>query len=878
MNKYWDEAKNAVSNAINPQKNGPVDATGASSSQLFSSYQTNPSSPMAGASGFSDAGYWFTFNPLTVTNWNKDLGYQLAIIDGRTGVPVKMGQADAVYTFPINPSSISITTPVASTVEVTNKGVNETNNGAPLRMISIAGTTGVLPVLKALTANSASYSGIRQNIEYAFKNSIKALGSAAVQTQQLQATFTGNKDVKSPLNKDLSSPALGNSEFADLYQTGFAKIHDLKRFLDFYISAKKEIQNKSWRLVFICHKDEEQYYCTLNNYATQKSAGTIEYGYTINMTAWRRSPINAKASPRKIPGTASVTSDLARIFASIVKSRQVLASYLNVLSGIRSDINDSFITPVGETILLTKDVVGAAFTMGDFAFSGDIIRSTASSLKNYYASNQAPLLDASARIKQLGFVSSLNSNGTSNSALTDSVNQKLNDGKADDYISSEETADPFQVLLNNPSQYPEIFDNVQMDSLDISEQVTNSIDSIMNNVRSFTAEDIITRKEKILDFSRSISEALGGGSDTYNRVNGQNALKKSFKKLTTEDIMILDELNNVAMELDSLIANMDKVTSEVIEDYYSFYKDYAVSNGLNFSVDSVSKFYIPFPHGGSLEMIALQYLGDADRWIELVALNALKAPYVDEDGVEIKVLASSGGNTLSVGSDDYVYVGQVVEVSSDTQPTTVRKIREIDVVNVAQTLITFEESSGKPLTMYKPRDNAKIKAFMPNTVNSNMLIAIPSTTAPKQDSIFKISPELDDLDKLARIAKIDLLLDSQGDVILTGGGDIRLAVGLANITQAAVLKVRTGTNTLLQDPTYGNPANAGMNTSDASAKDVADSLNKSFSDDPRFNGLVSVEVSKTGPAIVVNSLVNIANTDISLPISAELPKPNNNNT
>jgi hypothetical protein len=389
---------------------------------------------------------------------------------------------------------------------------------------------------------------------------------------------------------------------------------------------------------------------------------------------------------------------------------------------------------------------------------------------------------------------------------------------------------------------------------------------------------MIERRDKIANFSRSISEALGGGSDTFSRVIGANIPKKTFKRLTTEDILILEKLNDIQMQMDAIIASMDTATSESSEDYYSFYRDFAVANGINFSESSISKFYVPFPFGATLESLAVQYLGSPERWIEIAALNSLKEPYVDEVGQLIDIKSSSGGNTLGVSSDRLLYVGQIVEISSDTKPSTVRKIREIDVVNAGLTLVTFEDSKGLPLTAYKPSENAKMKVFMPDTVNSNMLIAIPSTSAPRQGSVFKITPELDDLNKLARIAKIDIMLDTQGDIILTGGGDVKLAAGLTNIIQAATLKIRTKTNTLLQAPEFGNPADAGVNTSEASAQDVADALNDSFSGDPRFNGLISVQVSKKGPVIMIDSLVNIANTDINLPISAEVPKINNSNS
>lgn len=858
--KFKNATVSSFKEAIAPSKKSPLEATaGASENKYLNSLP-------ADANTMADFGFWLNYNALDTRLWNSDYGYRMSI-EKSTGEEV------ASYSFAINPSAISIENPVATTVETTMKGILETHNGAPLRRIALSGTTGVLPILRALNSNSSG-SQLKNTIEYAFKNSIKAVRALGVQANRVANAFSGGARPTYPLN--LVSSAGPNEQ--DIQQTGFAKINDLKRFLEYYIAGKKETANRDWRLCLYMYKDQEKYFCSLNNYGIQKGAGTIEYNYSIQLTAWKRAPIQNFPKGRSLPARRNQISQFARVLNTLTEARRFISAYLNVLSGIRADINDSLVTPLGETILLCKQIAGAVLTAADFAFSGDVIRSTESSIKNYFTKNQPALLDASAKIKQLGFVALNGTTGNDLSALRQSVDFKNSDGRASDYISPEESADPINTLFNNPAQYPEIFDSIELDSLELSDEVSSTIEQISNGVLQFTAEDMIERRDKIANFSRSISEALGGGSDTFSRVIGANIPKKTFKRLTTEDILILEKLNDIQMQMDAIIASMDTATSESSEDYYSFYRDFAVANGINFSESSISKFYVPFPFGATLESLAVQYLGSPERWIEIAALNSLKEPYVDEVGQLIDIKSSSGGNTLGVSSDRLLYVGQIVEISSDTKPSTVRKIREIDVVNAGLTLVTFEDSKGLPLTAYKPSENAKMKVFMPDTVNSNMLIAIPSTSAPRQGSVFKITPELDDLNKLARIAKIDIMLDTQGDIILTGGGDVKLAAGLTNIIQAATLKIRTKTNTLLQAPEFGNPADAGVNTSEASAQDVADALNDSFSGDPRFNGLISVQVSKKGPVIMIDSLVNIANTDINLPISAEVPKINNSNS
>ena len=279
---------------------------------------------------------------------------------------------------------------------------------------------------------------------------------------------------------------------------------------------------------------------------------------------------------------------------------------------------------------------------------------------------------------------------------------------------------------------------------------------------------------------------------------------------------------------------------------------------------------MPFPEGATLEQLALQYLGNETRWIELVALNGLKAPYIDEVGNFIPVIGSAGGNTLSVGSPDGFFIGQIVEISSDATLKTVRKIKSIDQVNSAQTILTFVDSDAGLLTAYKPKDNAKIHAYLPDTVNANMLIAIPSETRTQFTEMFKTSPELSELNSLAKIAKMDILINSEGDLVLSGGGDLTLAVGMTNMTQAAMLILKTGTETLLQIPDYGNPARLGESLANVDAKDTLDSISNAFKNDPRFSGLAAGEVKVNGGAVEINAIAQVSDSNLNLPLNLKV--------
>src|SRR5271166_4395939 len=73
--------------------------------------------------------------------WDQVYPYQFIILHANSD-----GTYDVTpfrFTLPCPPESISVTMPSADTLGATLTGINEVNGGAPFRMISLSGTTGV---------------------------------------------------------------------------------------------------------------------------------------------------------------------------------------------------------------------------------------------------------------------------------------------------------------------------------------------------------------------------------------------------------------------------------------------------------------------------------------------------------------------------------------------------------------------------------------------------------------------------------------------------------------------------------------------------------------------------------------------------------------
>jgi hypothetical protein len=90
-----------------------------------------------------DSAWVFVGDDIDGTRWNKVYPYQLIIVEKTASGYANTGK---VFTLPIPPTDMQISTPFAITTSVTLGGIVEEHNGAPLRQIQFSGTTGVVPL------------------------------------------------------------------------------------------------------------------------------------------------------------------------------------------------------------------------------------------------------------------------------------------------------------------------------------------------------------------------------------------------------------------------------------------------------------------------------------------------------------------------------------------------------------------------------------------------------------------------------------------------------------------------------------------------------------------------------------------------------------
>lgn len=818
-------------------------------------------------------------NEITEKTLVSDLFYNFASIDGldfRKIYPYSFviydestGEGREIF-LPLPPTAFSIDIPSATQLTVTLGGIVEESNGAPLRTINISGSTGIInskdfevpkPAEDFLKSNPAGDNRGSDSSDSNSSNFLNLIGDYAIKTAvgtatgalsntlgELQSTYnsvaSAVQNIIKPFGGTINFYPLNKYDNNIRKKTGFYWFHSLLRFFEYYLHIKRTEEGKNIRLIFNVYKDRQFFYVTINNFRWQKIPGSVEYNYSISLTAWKKIIPNTLKQGDPVIPTSSSFNLFDSLRQSISGIRETILSLQNVFYAANQDIYENVLVPLSELNLLVKDAAGLQKTCGDFfdqfkngSFNNAVSRYVK---ENPFIYNE--LIQASTKNNYV-----FGSPQSSSSASLDNDKKTLSSNQSQTNILPSD-------MVKNPYKYWNFYDQIPTDSLQLDQKSRSAINSKLESVRSFTIYDIIERRKKLESFSKTFSDL---------------AIKD--KRLNLNEVLLSSQLNSLIISCDVLINYYKNQPKNVSNDYYSYYVDYAVSNGLNLT-KARSKFFVPFPAGSTLESLAYQYLNDSGKWLEIAALNGLKAPYVDEEGFYLNLKSNGNQSTILLSTRENLYVGQVVEISSDTVTAKKIKITEITEFSKTEFLVSFEGSLD--LSVYTVLDNAKIHAYLPNTVNSDMLIAIPSNATPINQNQVNLGPGLDQLNCVAQTSKIDLLLSTSGDLVLTANGNIKRAIGFTNLSQAAKIKLLTKQGSMLHRPNFGNPLQDGISIANFNAKKYLSQLNQTFGQDQRFTGILFSNVSVKGPAVDVTLLIGTSNAGVNLPITTTVPTVN----
>lgn len=234
------------------------------------------------------------------------------------------------YFFPVNPESLSISTPYAVNITPTLGGVVEEHSGAVFYNITISGTTGVLPELDFST-------GVPRNPE-------KDLRPTSAKDGFSLGGFAAG--AIAAVNNIVSTIVGTSSKMVDgtrNVKSGYTAYHVLYKYIWLYHFTKAN--GATHNLKFVNFKDNNQYNVAVQNFQLNRDKSRPHlYQYTITMKAWNLKTLNGTASfgspADRVAnlGLETGPSLKAKMFRVINQTKSVLSSAAGVLEAAAQDL------------------------------------------------------------------------------------------------------------------------------------------------------------------------------------------------------------------------------------------------------------------------------------------------------------------------------------------------------------------------------------------------------------------------------------------------------------------------------------------------------------------------------------------------------------
>lgn len=809
---------------------------------------------------------WFRNENISGGNWNQLFPYQLIVVEQvgedtysrpsfGIGNSSRGATAGFQYTLPMPPESFSISMPFAIQNSVTLGGHVEEHNGAPIRMITMSGTTGVFPgrahaiIPEAFNFRDAIFAGTLT----AARQTISAAQSL------FSPKFTDNTVAQADFD---DTSTVGSGALTGWYQWRLLQI-----FFESYVEMKKNKENRRMRLALATWKDEGVYLVTPVGFNVDKGAGSpFEYRYNLTFKAYKRIKLD-RGLADKVKGYTPINvspSALSKALNVITNARLVLQGAKKTLMAVGGDVNRTVFEPIRQLTLFIKDALSLPLTIADL--SDSIAQSTKTAVLQV-ASTRRAILDWPQAAKRAGKHVSDNAQKIHDDIRSLGSEQSDNiETRVSPLTIALHATHPANSAFDHPSDNYDYFSLVPVGDLKLSPSIQVAIAKERARARSLTRSDYQSMADDIQATADKLAAATGAGHPTYNAIYGLAApTTQILDTPTDDDFNTLFYMNQLVLEMRrfAVTTNQDSKLNSI-----AAVAGLASRSGIAFRIPR-SKFAVPFPYGGTLEQLSYQYLGSPDRWLEIATLNGLQEPFVDEVGFQLPLLVNGANNTVFVSDAEHLFVGQPVFISSDTVVRTQRTVTKIDILSSTQVLVTVDGEAN--LDDYITLAHAKLEAFLPNTVNSQMVIYIPSDLEPKDgDFTFKSIPGISEYDNFIAVGGVDLLLTPANDLVVTPDGDSRWSVGLTNIIQKVRLALSVVQGSLNRHPDYGLPIEVGMSLADLSAAQVVRAAESMFAGDATFTGIKAASIDVTGPLAKLNIAVEVAGVSQIIPISAQV--------
>lgn len=423
---------------------------------------------------------------------------------------------------------------------------------------------------------------------------------------------------------------------------------------------------------------------------------------------------------------------------------------------------------------------------------------------------------------------------------------------------------------NKIAQFFPFLNSLQLSDLGLTPDERVFLDQEILRVRQL---DVDQFRSMVLYLNQKLAVAsatVGLGDADGARIFGA-ALVPRQRSFKVSDIGQMNDVISIKRTIEGIIIDLNE-TRQVAPNLL------AIDNALIDPASQVRFFegyksYVPIAYEISLESMAQKYLGDKQRWYELVTINNLKPPYVDEQGEKFSLLAPAAVNNLVIENTraDRATVGTKVRVGSARYREETRIIERV-IRNDNGTMVLFL-SGAQDLNRFTTADLAYCRIFKPATTRSTELVLIPLVQASPQQGAKVPTPRDDELRRLGAALLsfgVDVARDERtNDFIVDASGNFKLIGGVQNVRQAVLYALRTQRGELPFHPNYG--VNLGIGNKFFGTTDEAllfgAVIQETLIRDPRLQDVKISKISVNGNSIALQMLVRVSGANQPIPLS-----------
>ena len=437
-------------------------------------------------------------------------------------------------------------------------------------------------------------------------------------------------------------------------------------------------------------------------------------------------------------------------------------------------------------------------------------------------------------------------------------------------------------LLN---KYFNLFDSMLVNEFPLSPRELKIISDEQTRVSIFNKKDFMDMRQYMVTGSDTIADRMGASDANYNSIYGRSSVPATGSR-NLSSISAMNQFRFAITSIEAILANEQILKCIAAIDPFAYAR--SLTNNPDFDIGSYnSGRLVRLNYGESLQTLSRRTLGNEDKWYDIAIANGLKSPFIDEIGQAIPLISNASGNQLNIASVfgtqqtiDLFYVNQIVMIQSDVEKIPdQRVITSIRVVPISGELV-IELNGLSNLDKYKNNENAYVRVYKKNTINSGIYILIPSTESVPQVTSKELPWFMTSKSEDEKRAGIDLALDDSGDLIFTSTGDVQLAYGLDNAIQVLKIMLATVQGSLRRHPEFGIAAVIGQRNPDVGRTRtlIGESISSLVLSDTRFDRLDSLSVeysSSTGMAgyMVRLGVVLAGGGSSVVPISFSIPAP-----